>query len=267
MVNVLACGVAANKGNCLNFWSIADKVHTIHTAVDDVEHAIRKACFLCKLSKEHGGPRCLLRGFEHHRVTSGHSNGEHPKRDHRWEVERTDSGHNTEGLADGICINTVGKPLDSLSHHVRSDVGSGFNHLEAAENITLGIGKGLAIFERDRLGQGHLVVPDELLEAQKDTLTHHHRGVPPRFRCSRSGVDRCLHLGLSCLWHASHNFLCRRVVYVNPVLGFRFDKLAIDKQLSSADVSGSSRVRIATKTGTRDAEVQHGGRRISSTEK
>mmetsp|Transcript_32922 Transcript_32922/g.80068 ORF Transcript_32922/g.80068 Transcript_32922/m.80068 type:complete len:229 (+) Transcript_32922:606-1292(+) len=228
-MNVLPSGISSDERDGLDLRGITDEVDAVHAAVNDVENSVRKTSFLGQFAEEHCSTWSLLRGLHHVGVTRGNRDGEHPERDHGREVERADSGTNTKGLANREGVHTGREALHSLAHHCRSEVCSGLDHLESTEDVTLGVGKRLAVLQGDRFGEFLLIFPNQPLQVEHDALSYSDRRLRPRREGILCGLDRSLHFSLSCLGDPGHNLLGGRVVHVDPFLAFRFDELAIDE--------------------------------------
>ncbi|MNW63336.1 hypothetical protein D3C74_415400 [compost metagenome] len=80
----------------MNILMFQQTVHDIMCTVYNVEHAIRKPCFLEQLCQAACKERCTLGRFQDKGVTACNSQREHPARHHHREVERGNSPNNSD---------------------------------------------------------------------------------------------------------------------------------------------------------------------------
>jgi len=98
----------------------------------------------------------------------GDGGGELPHRDHRREVERRDAGHDAQRLAHRIDVDARAGAFGvlALQHLRRAD--AELDHFEAALDVALGVGNGLAVLARQEVGERVVVARGEFEEL------HHH---------------------------------------------------------------------------------------------
>lgn len=89
--------------------------HRLLVTLDNVEDARWKSCFLQPFGHEQGGRRIALRGLQDKTIAAGQGNREHPHRHHGREIERRDSDHDTERLAQRVRINPRADVLGDLA--------------------------------------------------------------------------------------------------------------------------------------------------------
>lgn len=165
LVDVVTSLVTSDKTDGLDVLVVADEVDSVLGTVDNVQDTSGDASLLGKLGEDHGGTGVLLRGLEDAGVTNDVGQGEHPERNHGGEVEGSDTGNDTEGLADGVGVH-VGSDLEVVAEEHVGDGAGRLNNLETAEDITTSIGKGLALLESDRVSDPVHVIADQELEVE-----------------------------------------------------------------------------------------------------
>mmetsp|Transcript_30194 Transcript_30194/g.50836 ORF Transcript_30194/g.50836 Transcript_30194/m.50836 type:complete len:239 (+) Transcript_30194:1183-1899(+) len=220
LVHVAAALVRPHKRDCADVLVVAEGVHNAVRAVHHIQHARREPRLHGHLGEKHGRPRVLLGGLQDHRVSRGHAYGEHPKGNHRREVERANSSADPERLADGISVNACGHILHDVAHLVFGDPARRLHHLESAEHIHSRIGKGFALFQRNGRRQLVHIGPDEFLELKHDAHSRWGRSHAPLLE----RVFRALHCCIELLGRGArnprHHVLCSRVDHINPLLRF-----------------------------------------------
>ena len=97
-----------------------------------------------------------------------------PQRDHGREVERRDAGHHAERLAHGIDVDAGAGAFGVLALHQVRDAAGELHHLEAALDVALGVGDGLAVLAGEAVGELVVVAVGELEEL------HQHAGAALR---------------------------------------------------------------------------------------
>ena len=75
---------------------ITDKVDSVVGAVNDVNNSIRHTSILQQVNKDHASCGIPLRGLHDVRVATDSAHGEHPEGDHGGEVERCNTGTNSQ---------------------------------------------------------------------------------------------------------------------------------------------------------------------------
>ena len=116
-VDVTAHRYGANEGHSLDGRIGQQHVYLFFTAVDNLQHTLGGACFFKQLRQTHRGQRVLLGRLENEGVTGGNGHREHPQRDHGREVERRDTGTDTQRLGVGIGVDLAGHVLNGFTHH------------------------------------------------------------------------------------------------------------------------------------------------------
>jgi hypothetical protein len=111
----------------------------------------------------------------------GDGHGEHPQRNHGREVERRDASAHAQGLQQGVGVHAAGHVVGQLAQLQVADGAGVFHHFEAAEDVALGVGQGLALFGGQQRGQLGHVFADELLEFQEPYAD---RCVSPACECA-----------------------------------------------------------------------------------
>ena len=108
--------------------------------MDKLEHTRRQSCFRQQFRQPYSRQRNLLAGLEDECVSARDGERKHPQRNHRGKIERSDSRADTERLPDGIAINPPGDIFQGIAHEERRNRGRVFHHLDAAPDITPGLG-------------------------------------------------------------------------------------------------------------------------------
>jgi len=159
-----AHGGRTDERHGLDVFMRAERIHHVLAAVYHVEHAGRHTGFQRQLHQQHRGQRVLLGRLEDEGVTAGNRHREHPQRNHRREVERSNPGAHADGLAQGVGIDTTGDVFSELAHLQGADGASVLHHFQATENIALGIGNGLALLGAEDHGDALGVLADQGLQ-------------------------------------------------------------------------------------------------------
>ncbi len=94
-----------------------------------------------------------LRGLQDEGVAAGDRGRELPHRDHRREIERRDAGDDAERLAHRIDVDAGAGAFGVLALHQMRNAAGELDDLEAALDVALGVGNGLAVLARQQLGQ------------------------------------------------------------------------------------------------------------------
>ena len=119
--------------------------------------SLLKSCYralrCCKPCQYHRSTWVSFRRFQKECVSTGDGDRKHPQRNHGREVEGTDTSAYAKGHPVAVRIHIMGHRLYSLAHEQRWDVACVLHHLEATQDITLGIRKGLALLLGDKLRQ------------------------------------------------------------------------------------------------------------------
>ena len=97
-----------------------------------------------------------------------------PQRDHRREVERGDAGDHAERLADRVDVDAAAGAFGELALEQVRDADRELDDLDAALDVALGVGDGLAVLDRQQLG--------ELVGVGVDQLDELHQHAGPALR-------------------------------------------------------------------------------------
>ncbi len=168
VVDVGADPGRANEGHRLDIRVIADHVHRIGAAVDDVEHARRHAGFHRQLGQAHGDHGVLFGGLEHEGIAGGDGHREHPQRNHRRKVERGDAGADAQRLQQRVGVDARGDVVGQFAQLQVADAGGMLDDLQPAKHIAFGIRQGLALFGGEDRRQLLHVLADQLLVLEED---------------------------------------------------------------------------------------------------
>ena len=76
-----------------------------------------------------------------------------PQRDHGREIERRDAGDHAERLADRIHVDAGAGAFGELALHQVRNAGAELHHLDAALDVALGVGDGLAVLAGQQFGE------------------------------------------------------------------------------------------------------------------
>jgi hypothetical protein len=160
------CG--ADEGDGLDEGMGEESVDAFLITVDDVEDTVGDAGFDEKLAEQVGAEGDFLAGFEDERVAADQGDGEHPQGDHHGEIERSDSDADAQGMSDGFSIDSCRDIGEGLAHEKRGAGAGEFDDFDAALHAGAGFGFGLAVFERNALGEAVEVFQEQLAEFEKD---------------------------------------------------------------------------------------------------
>ena len=228
-VNVLADGHRTDKGNGANVRMGEQGVDLFATAVQHLQYAFRCAGFDKQLGQAIGGHRVLFRGLEDKGVTGGDGQREHPQRNHRREVERGDAQAYAQGLHPTGGVDTASDVLHGLAHHQAGDIGGLLDYFNAAPDIALGVGEGLAGFRREDLGQFVVVLLEQVLITQHQPGTVRHRYLAPTEEGLLGAGDGGFDLFVGGFRRQGQHVLGGRVGHFDQLAGAAFDPVAIDQ--------------------------------------
>ncbi len=195
-IDVLRDRGRADKAHGLDDLAVQDRVNRVLVAVHHLQHAVRQARLLQQLGQHQGHRRVALGRFQDHRVTGGQGGAHFPQRDHGGKVEGRDARDHAQGLAHGIHVDAGTGAVGELTLQQVGRADAELDHLQAALDVALGVGEGLAVFGRQRLGQLVHVAVDQ---ADKG---HHHAGAALRVGGAPCDLglggagDGIVHLGL-----------------------------------------------------------------------
>nr|GEU28076.1 hypothetical protein [Tanacetum cinerariifolium] len=154
---------------------------------------------------------------------------EHPHRHHHREVERRDAGHHAQRLAHRPGVDAARNLLGEFAFQHLRNTDCKLHHLDAARHFALGVGKGLAVFQRD---DGREVI--DVLLAQLQVLEQHsrarerRRGGPGGKGCF-GGAHGDVHFLAAGQRHAGNRFAQCRVEDVCITTAGRVQPGAVDE--------------------------------------
>ncbi len=122
-------------------------------AVHDLEHARRQAGLEEQLGQPHRHRRVALGGLEDERVAARQRGAGLPQRDHRREVERGDARDHAERLAQRVHVDAGAGALGVLALDQVRDADGELDDLDAALDVALGVGDGLAVLDGEQFGE------------------------------------------------------------------------------------------------------------------
>ena len=112
-----------------------------------------------------GTARIALGRLQDEGVADGDRRRKLPQRDHGREVERRDAGDDAEGLAEGVDVDAGPGALGVLALLEMGDAGAELDDLDAALDVALGVGDGLAVLAGEEIGERIHFLRDEVEEA------------------------------------------------------------------------------------------------------
>ena len=146
-----------------------------------------------------------------------------------WQLTKgADGCHHAQGLPVCPRLHVFGH----LQHLALQEFGrptGGLGDLQSAQDVALGIGKGLALLERDAGGQAVPMLADETHELEHDLLAGEHARVPPCGEGLLGTVDGGLELGIGRLRDSGHQVVGCRIVELDPLVGLRGLELIVDE--------------------------------------
>ena len=144
-IDVLGDRRRADEADGLDVGIVEDGVDRLLVAVDDVEDAGRQAGLDQQLGQHQRHAGVALGRLQDEGVAAGDGGRELPHRDHGREVERRDAGDDAERLAHRIDVDAGAGAVGVLALHQMRDAAGELDHLEAALDVALGVGDGLAV--------------------------------------------------------------------------------------------------------------------------
>ncbi len=179
LVDVAGDRGRADEADGLHVGVLQQPVDGHLVALDDVEDAVGQPRLLPQVGHQQRRPRVALRGLEDERVAARDGDREHPHRHHGREVERGDPGDHAERLAQRERVD-VGRDVlrEAALEQVRDAAGE-LDDLQAARDLTEGVGVDLAVFGRDQGGEGVAVGVQQLPEPEEHVGALDQRRVPP----------------------------------------------------------------------------------------
>ena len=204
-------------------------IDRLAVAVDDVEHAIRKASFFQELGETQRTARILLRGLEHECVSAGDGHGEHPHRHHCREIEGRNARADTDRLTDRPAVDRGAHVLGEISTQQVRDAAGELDDLEPADHLAARIRQHLAVLERDEPCDLIEVRLDERLESEHDARALQGRRRGPRRQRAPCGRDRRRRLRRARERELRSHLAGRRVENATLPAGLTGDELPVDE--------------------------------------
>ncbi len=229
LVDVLRNRRRADKADRLDIGIVEDGVDGFLVAVDDVEDAGRQPGLDHQGGQHHRHAGIALGGLQDEGVAAGDRGRELPHRDHRREVERRDAGDDAERLPHRIDVDAGAGAFGVFAlHQVRNAAGE-LDDFEAALDVALGVGNGLAVLARQEVCE--LVV---IALRQFEKLHHHARaalriGVGPLDLRIPGVLDGGADLGLGGQRHLGLDVAGHRLEHVGRPSGRALDLFAADE--------------------------------------
>lgn len=168
------------------------RIHRFLVALNHVEDAIRQAGLFKQLGHEQAGAWVGRTGFEDKRVSRGDRDREHPHWYHHRKVERRDTSHHTQRLSDRPVIQVSRYLIGEVALEQLRDATGELHDIDTTRHLAHGIGKHLAMFGSDHVGQRLLVLVQQLEEFEQHARPADRRGVGPLGECS---LGRCHRAG------------------------------------------------------------------------
>ncbi len=206
-----------------------ERIHRLLVAVDDIEDAIGQPRPLQQLRQEESGRRIALRRLEHEGVAAHQGDGEHPQRHHGGEVERCDTGNDSQGLAQREGVDVRADVLGDLPLEQMRPPAGELHHLDPSPHLAHGIRMHLAMLHGDDAGELIGMLVQQRLEAAHDPGTAQgRRGGPGREGTLRRG-DGLGHLGFIGQGQACRHLAGRRIVHIVKAIPLAGEPFAVNK--------------------------------------
>ena len=173
---------------------IEQTIYGNFVAVHHVEYALRQTGLTQEIGDEHRSRRILLRWLEDERIPTHQRIGEHPHRHHRREVERRDSCHHSEGLADRIHIDATRGLLGVAALQQSGDATRELDVLDTASDFAECVARHFAVLEREDRGELLAVGIEQLAHPEHDLGTTRHVRRAPRGKCRLGDGNHRIHL-------------------------------------------------------------------------
>jgi hypothetical protein len=216
------------------------RVDRFLVAVDDVEHAGREPGFDQQLGKPHRHARVALRRLEDEGIAAGERRRELPHRNHGREVERRDAGDDAERLTQRVEIDAGPGAVGEFALEQVRDATGELDHLEAALNVALGIGDGLAVLGGEELGERIVLLLHQFQELEQHARAALRIGRGPG-RLRRLGIgDGLLHLRFGREGDLGLDLAGIRVEHVAAAAGRSRHGLAADEMADVAHGASST---------------------------
>jgi hypothetical protein len=167
-------------------------------------------------------------------VAAGERDREHPHRHHRREIERGDAGAYAQGLAHRPAVDAAADLLGELALHQMRDAAGELDDLQAAGDLALGIGQGLAVLGGDQPRQRVAVAFQQLAEFEQHARAGERRGRGPAGKRRGGGSDCPIDLVRARESDAAAALAARRVEDLAPAPARPFHLPAADVMLHVA---------------------------------
>ena len=195
-IDVLGNRRGADKADGLDVRIVEQRIDRFLVAVDDVENACRKTGFHEQFGKAHRYARITFGWFQDEGISASNRRTGLPERDHGRKVEWRDASNNAERLAHGVSVDARTGIVGELAlEHVRRTEAD-FHHFEAALDVALGVGNGLAMFAGQQFGQAVIFGFDQFDELAQDANATLRVGRSPGWLCSLGVFDSRAHFFL-----------------------------------------------------------------------
>ena len=245
-INVLPHGHGAYKGYALDIRMVAEKVHLLGRAVNNLEHTLRGPGLFEKLGQKVRGHGIPLGGLENKGVPTSNGHGEHPKGNHGREVEGRNAPEHAQGLTQGIAVDAAGHVFHRLPHEEGRNVRRLLHHLDAPPDVALGVLEGLSRFLGQHRGNFVMALLQQRLIAQHEAGAFRHGNLFPAGESHLRRGHGLGHFLIGRHGHFTEDLLRGRVAYGQPFRGGALNKRPIDvlrKPLGHASLLVPSKVR------------------------
>ena len=195
LVDVLRDVGAADEADGLDVGVVQDRVDGFLVALDHLEYARGQAGLQEQFGQPHRHRRVALRRLENERISACQRRARLPQRDHRREVERCDTGDHAERLTDGVDVDAGTGALGELTLEQMRDADAELDDLDAALDVALRVGDGLAVFQAEQLGELFDIGVDQFDELHHDPGSALRVERRPHFLRLLGGGDRCVDIG------------------------------------------------------------------------
>ena len=143
----------ANETQRIDTGVMQQRIDRVLVALHDVEYARRKARFADESGEQQRGGRVALGGLEDEGVAADECDRKHPHRHHGGEVERRDTGDDTERLPQRVAIDAGADVVGDLTLQQLWRAAGELDNLEPAGHFTARIGDHLAVLGADQRSQ------------------------------------------------------------------------------------------------------------------
>ena len=218
---------------------IANRVHDVGAAVDDVHDAGRQPALREQLGHLALRERHLLGRLQHERIAGDDRERQEPHRHHRRKVERRDGGAHAQRLSHDVAVDSGRDVLERRALHQRGRTAGHLDALDAAPDAAPRFVERLAVLRGDSPRQ--LV---EVLFHQRFELVEHLRPgidgrVTPRGKRTRSRLNGGIDIDGRGQRRATDQFADGRVPYLEKIVRVCGDPASADEVVERCDVSMS----------------------------